>query len=98
MADVKIELSGAVLSDVAKIVIFAKNKSKELATIEVKDSRPVGGGAVKIDEKEVFVAVYYKGLLYNIKEKHYLDVRIIGDGTLFIAADGHGKSRVNFRI
>ncbi|MDF2367227.1 hypothetical protein [Sneathiella sp.] len=97
MARITIDLSGSKVADVKKIVLYTKDKSKELVTVEIKDGKIDSAHAYQIAETEIYVGVLYKGLLENIGKKHYYDVKIIGNGTLVIGADGEGNSRVNFR-
>ena len=97
MAEIKFDLSGSKVTDVKKIVLYSKDKSKELVTVEVSDGKIDAAHAYKIDATEIYVVVFYKGFLENIGKTHYYDVKIIGNGTLIIGADGHGNSRVNFR-
>ncbi|WP_340149436.1 hypothetical protein [uncultured Sneathiella sp.] len=97
MAQVTFDLSGSKVADVKKIVLFSKDKSKELVTVEVKDGKIDAAHAYSVNATEIYVVVIYKGLLENLEKKHYYDVKIIGNGTLVIGADGHGNSRVNFR-
>ncbi len=97
MAQITFNLSGSKVGDVKKIIVYSKDKSKELVTVDVKDGKIDSAHAYKIDETEIYVGVLYKGLLKNAGKKHYYDVKIIGNGTLVIGADGEGNSRVNFR-
>ncbi|MAZ03017.1 MAG: hypothetical protein CMN56_07750 [Sneathiella sp.] len=97
MAQITFDLSGSKVTDVKKIVLFSKDKSKELVTVEVTDGKIGAAHAYQVDVTEIYVVVFYKGFLENIGKKHYYDVKIIGNGTLVIGADGHGNSRVNFR-
>ncbi|MBO0333579.1 hypothetical protein J0X12_08145 [Sneathiella sp. CAU 1612] len=97
MAQITFDLSGTKATDVKKIVIYSKDKSQELATVQVTDGKIESGEPHTIDATEVYVVVIYKGLLNNVGKKHYYDVKIIGNGTLVIGADGEGNSRVNYR-
>jgi hypothetical protein len=98
MAQITVDLSGSKVTDVKKIVLYAKDQSKELVTIEVTDGKIDAAHAYNIDATEIYAVVFYKGFLGNIGKTHYYDVKIIGNGTLVIGADGHGNSRVNFRL
>jgi hypothetical protein len=97
MAQITFDLSGSKATDVKKIIVFAKDKSRELVTVEVEDGRIDSAEAYRIDETEVYIYVAYKGLTSKLGKKHYYDVKIIQNGTLVIGADGDGNSRVNFR-
>ena len=97
MAQITFDLSGSKVTDVKKIVAFSKDKSKELVTVEVSNGKIDAAHAYKIDETEIYIVVIYKGLANKLEHKHYYDVKIIGNGTLVIGADGDGNSRVNFR-
>lgn len=97
MAQITFDLSGSKMTEVKKIIVYSKDKSKELVTVQVTDGKIESAEPHTIDATEVYVVVIYKGLLNNVGKKHYYDVRIIGDGTLVIGADGDGNSRVNYR-
>lgn len=96
MADITFDLSGSKAAEVKKIILYSKDKSKELLVVEVSGGR-IAAKTYEIYETEIYAVVLYKGLLDNLEHKHFYDVRIIGNGTLVIGADGHGNSRVNFR-
>ncbi|MZR31990.1 hypothetical protein [Sneathiella litorea] len=97
MAQITLDLSGSKMTDVKKIIIYSKDQSKELATAEVTNGKIDSPDSFQIDATEIYVVVLYKGLENNVGKNHYYDVKIIGNGTLVIAADGDGNSRVNFR-
>ncbi|MCF8467207.1 MAG: hypothetical protein K9G33_07370 [Sneathiella sp.] len=97
MAEITVGHSGSKASAVKKIAALSKDKSKELVTVEVAGGRIEAAKAYRIDETEVCIYVVYKGLANKLSKKHYYDVKIIGNGTLAVGADGEGNSRVNFR-